>query len=102
MLRLDSRDEIDRETPNIESIDQRNYPLANCSRIVVLLVRKNAERDSETEFNEDEHEFDPERDSEDAVLTIVDSESLILPADENCRDNVAGTDKDAISACSAL
>jgi hypothetical protein len=57
----------------------------------VVLIAEDAERDREAELDEDEGEFDPEGDAQDAVLAVVDAETLVLPADEDCGDGVAGT-----------
>jgi hypothetical protein len=56
----------------------------------VILIGKDAKRDREAKLGEDESEFNPEGDAQDAVLAVVDAEALVLPADEDCGDDVAG------------
>jgi hypothetical protein len=91
MPRPHSRNKINRKTPHVKRIYERNNPLTHGSRIIVVLIAEDAERDREAELDEDEGEFDPEGDAQDAVLAVVDAKTLVLPADEDCGDDVAGT-----------
>ena len=91
MPRPHRRNKINRKAPNIKRINERDDPLAHRSSRVVTLIAEHAESDRETELQKDEGEFYPEGDAQDAVLTVVDSETLVLPADEDCGDDVAGS-----------
>jgi hypothetical protein len=91
MPRPHRRDKINRKAPNIKRVNERDNPLAHRSSRVVALIAEDAESDGETELQKDEGELYPEGDAQDAVLTVVDSETLVLPADEDCRDDVAGS-----------
>ncbi len=73
MLCPNRRNEINRKTPDVESVDEGNNPFADCGGIVVSLIVEYSERDCHCDFDEDESEFDPEGDAEDAVLSVVDS-----------------------------
>ena len=48
------REEIDCETPHVESIDERDGPFNCCGGVVVFPVTQDAECDCESEFDEDE------------------------------------------------
>lgn len=80
--------EIDSETPDIESINKGHDPFQHRSRIQPTFTITDTESDGETNFHNDEGEFYPEGETEDAVLTVVDAETLIFPTDEDCRDDV--------------
>jgi hypothetical protein len=82
---------INRKAPNIKRINERDDPFAHGRRRVVFLIAEHAKGDGETELQEDEGEFYPEGDAQDAVLAVVDSETLVLPTDEDCGDDVAGS-----------
>lgn len=73
MLRPNRRQEIDGKAPHVESVDERNDPFADCGAIVVISIGEHSECDRKADFDEDEGEFDPEGDSEDTVLAVVDS-----------------------------
>jgi hypothetical protein len=90
MPRPHSRNKINRKTPHVKRIYEANNPLTHRSRVIVILIGEDAKRDREAELGEDEGEFDPEGDAQDAVLAVVDAETLVFPADEDCRDDVAG------------
>lgn len=72
MLRPNRRQEIDGKAPHVESVDERNDPFADCGAIIVISISEHSECDCKTNFNKDEGEFDPEGDSEDSVLAVVD------------------------------
>lgn len=91
MSRLGRREEVNDEAPDVEDVDERDGPFDNGGAVVVSLVSKDAESDCEGDFDEDEGELDPEGGSEDALVAVVDSESLVFGADEDGGDDVAGT-----------
>jgi hypothetical protein len=91
MRRPHCRNEIDGETPYIESVDESNDPFNYRSRVVVCAVAKDAKCDGETELDEDEGEFDPEGNAEDTVLAVVNAETLVFPANEYGGNYVATT-----------
>jgi hypothetical protein len=57
----------------------------------VFPVAQDAECDCESELDEDEGQFYPERDTQVAVLPVVDAEALVFGADEDCGDDVTAT-----------
>ena len=78
-------------TEVVEDVTQRHAPLQDSSFVVLFLVAHNAECDGECELNEDEREFDPKACTKDAVLAVVDSETLVLSANEDRGDDVTAT-----------
>ena len=91
ILRLRRGQEIDDEAPDEEDVDERYDPLENGADVVVAESLRDAEDDGEGDFGQDEGEFDPEGDAQDAVLAEVDAEALVLGADEDGGDDVAQT-----------
>lgn len=85
------RNEIDRITPDVECVYERNDPFENSGGVVSLLVAHDAECDGQTQFDEDEGELDPEGEGEDAVLAVMDSESLVFPTNKDRADDVSST-----------
>jgi hypothetical protein len=73
--------EIDRETPKVKGEYKGDDPFHNRSCIMFIVVSKNPKGDCETDFNNYEKEFDPERGSYYTILAMVDSKTLIFPAD---------------------
>jgi hypothetical protein len=63
MPRPHSRNKINRKTPHVKRIYERNNPLTHRSRVIVILIGEDAKRDREAELSEDEGEFDPEGDA---------------------------------------
>jgi len=54
---------------------------------ILFIARTNCERD----FDKDESELDPEGRAEDRVLAVFYSEALVLDANEDGGNDVAGT-----------
>jgi len=63
MLRANGRDKIDRETPYVKRIYERDYPFDNGRPIVVVFIAEYSECDCQRQLNQDEHQLDPERDA---------------------------------------
>lgn len=84
--------EVDEEREDVEGEDERDGPLENSGDVVGFLEGADGKGDSETEFEEDEGELDPEGGAEDEVLAVLDSQTLVLPADEDGRDDVSSNE----------
>lgn len=84
-------DHRQKHTPRVEDVDQRNDPFENGGMIVSCLVPQHGESDSQSKFDEDKRKLNPETRAEDTVFTPFDAQSLVLGADEDCGDDVAGT-----------
>jgi hypothetical protein len=54
MPRPDRGYEINRKTPHVECVDERDDPLADCSAVVVFSVAEDAEGNGEPELDQDE------------------------------------------------
>lgn len=52
---------------------------------------RDSKGDDEGDLEEDERQFDPEGNGEDAVFPVVNSKTLVFGADEDGGDDVAGT-----------
>ena len=73
--------EINCETPKVKSKYKGDDPFHNRSCIMFIVVSKDPKGDCETDFDNYEKEFDPERGSYYTIFAMVDSETLIFPAD---------------------
>lgn len=89
LLCTDTRVQIDHEAENVESEDKRDGPFEAGCDIFVGGEGGADEDDSEDQLDEDECKLEPEAEGEDSVVSVVDTESLIFCAQEDCRDNVA-------------
>lgn len=81
--------EVDEEAGHINAENECYDPLQNGGNIPNILSRADGECDYEAELGDDEEEFEPERSSQDGMLTMADSQTLILPADEDGADDVS-------------
>lgn len=93
-LAADRRHEIDEEAEDVEEVNKRDGPLQNRCGVPLFLFTADAEPDREAHFDKDKGQFDPKARSEDAVLAEVDTQALVLPADEDGADYVPD-DEDA-------
>tara|TARA_R110002060_G_scaffold20312_9_gene27654 strand:+ start:956 stop:1246 length:291 start_codon:yes stop_codon:yes gene_type:complete len=91
VFRSDCWNEIDRVTPDIECVYEGDDPFAYSSRVVSLSVAQDPKCDCQAQFHKYEGELDPKGDAKDAMLAIMDSETLILPANEDGGDDVSRT-----------
>lgn len=82
-------EEVDEEAGDVEAVDVRNGPLKDSSDVPNSLLRADAECDGQADFGDDEKQLDPEGDSQDGMLAVMDTQALVLPAYENSTDNVA-------------
>jgi hypothetical protein len=85
----DGGEEVDGEAEDVKGVDEGDDPLENGSDVAVLCLLRDTEDDAQADFNDDESKLDPERVGEDRVLAVVDTQALVLPADEDGTDNVA-------------
>lgn len=83
------REEIDEEAGDVEAVDVGDNPLENGGNVPLVRLGAHAKSNDETDFGNDEEELDPEGDSDDGVLTVMDAQALVFPADEDCTDDVA-------------
>jgi hypothetical protein len=86
---LNRREEIKDEAESPERIDKGNDPLEDCGNVIMIGKRTGSEYDGENEFDDDEEQLDPERDPQNAVLTVVDSEALVFSTEEDRANDVA-------------
>jgi hypothetical protein len=54
-----------------------------------LRVHSWSKGDSETDLSDDKKEFNPEGNSKDGVFPVMDTQALVLPADEDGTDDVS-------------
>ena len=97
-LRLGRRQEIDDEAPDVEDVNERDDPLEDGADVVVFVELRDGEDDGERDLDQDEGEFEPEGDAEDAVFAVVDPEALVFGADEDGADYVAEAGR-CVSVC---
>lgn len=103
-------DEIQEEGKDEERVYKRDNPLQNgccvppfaCvfnaesyEMLAVLLKQMHSQHTNcQTNFNDNEGQFDPERDSQYPMLAIMDSETLIFPATADCSEYVSCNEED--------
>ena len=83
------RPQINDEAKDVEGEDQTNDPLENSPDIIALPIKHVAEDDRQRDLNDDEDEFDPEGEPEDAVFAVFDTQTLVFPAGEDGAEDVA-------------
>lgn len=85
--------QIDPKRKDIETKNKRNRPLQHRGGVVVLSEIATSKRDGQDDLDDDKRQLDPEGNAEDAVLAIAHAEPLILPADKDGADDVAGNEQ---------
>jgi hypothetical protein len=91
VLRPYAGEQVDEEGKDVEGEDEGDEPLEDGGSVAVAGRVADAETDGHSDFDQDEGELDPEGDAEHAVVAVVDPEALVLCADEDGGDDVAGT-----------
>ena len=88
------RQQIDKERQHVKRKDERDDPFEN-RRDVLPAGEGGADKDGgEGNLDEDENELEPEGEAQDAVLAEVHAQALVLGADEDGADDVAGHEKE--------
>lgn len=82
-------EEVDKEAKHVETVDEGDCPLEASRDVPDMLLGADAEGDAEADLKDDEGELDPERVAQNRVLAVMDSEALVLPADEDGGDDVS-------------
>ena len=82
--------QIHKECQDIKGEDERDDPFED-GRYILPVIKRGADEDgSKGNFDEDKGEFKPEGEAQDAVLTEVYAQALVLGADEDGADDVTG------------
>ena len=84
------RQQIYKKRKDVKGKQQCYYPFKDCSNVLLAVESGGDEDDSEDDLHDDEGEFEPEGEAQDAVLAEVHAEALVLCADEDSADDVAG------------
>lgn len=71
----------------------RRTPLENSSLVLPGPARADAKGDCKGQLNDDKGQLDPEADSEDTMVFVMDSQSQIFEAHEDCAEQVTATIK---------
>jgi len=87
------RQQIHKESQDIESEDQRNDPFKHSRHILLLRKHGRSEHDCKRNFDENEGQFRPETEAQDEVFPEMHSQALVFGADEDGRDDVASYEK---------
>ena len=88
------RQQIHKERQHVKRKDERDDPLEH-GRDVLPAGEGGADEDGgEDDFDEDEDELEPEGEAQDAVLAEVHAQALVLGADEDGADDVAGHEEE--------
>ena len=69
--------------PDVEYVYEGHGPFENRRNVVYFLVTADTECDNQAELDEDEGKLDPEGHPKNAIVSIVNAESLIFSADED-------------------
>jgi len=88
------RQQIHKESQHIKRKNNRDDPLEHRRHIFLLVETRAREYHREDQLYDDEDEFGPEGEAQDAVLAEVDAETLVLGADEDGAYDVAGYEEE--------
>ena len=85
--------------PHVEDVNQRHYPFEVGRNVVVVQFRGHAETNHESYLDEDECKLNPERDSKDSILPVVNTKTLIFGAYKDRGNNITQTGRLLASIC---
>ena len=88
------RQQIHKEGKDIEREDEGDDPFENGRDVWLTVEGGGSEDDGEDDLHYDEEEFEPEGEAQDAVLAEMHAETLVLGADEDGADDVAGHEEE--------
>ena len=86
--------QIDKEGQDVKGEDEGDDPFEYGSHILPAVEGGDDEDDGEDYLDDDEDEFEPEGEAQDAVLAEMHAEALVLGADEDGADDVAGHEEE--------
>ena len=81
------------ERPDVEDEDEGNGPLHGCGHVEILASGCDTKDNGQRNLDDNEGQLNPERRGQDAVLAVLDTKALVLPADENGREHVAANEE---------
>lgn len=95
LLRAPSgRQQIDEEGEDVKGEDEGDDPLEDGRDVLFAVKGGGGEDDGEDDLDDDEGQLQPEGEAQDAVLAEVHAEALVLGADEDGADDVAGDEEE--------
>ena len=86
--------QIDKEGQDVKGEDEGDDPFEYGSHILPAVEGSDDEDDGEDYLDDDEDELEPEGEAQDAVLAEMHAEALVLGADEDGADDVAGHEEE--------
>lgn len=86
--------QIDEESEDVEGEDEGDDPFENGGHVLFSVKGGDCEDDCKDDLDDDEHELEPEGEAQDAVLAEVHAQALVLGADEDGADDVAGDEEE--------
>ena len=89
----DTRCQINQETEDEGCEDEGDDPLYHCCDILMIAEGRAGENDGEYDLNNYEAEFHPETDAQDAMISVVNTQTLVLSAQENRSKDIAGDEE---------
>ena len=87
--RLHTRQQIQNETQNIEGEDISDGPFNTSRGVLMGSKHRTRERNRQQYFNTNEDKLDPETYAQNAVIAVVDSQTLVFGTDEDRREDIA-------------
>lgn len=82
--------QVDKKGKSVECEHERDDPLKYTSHVLLLVNGRGSKDNGEADVDNNESQFGPEADTEDAVLAEMDAEALVLDTYEYGADDVAG------------
>lgn len=86
-------EQVEQEAEDVEGEDQGDDPFEDGGDVAVVRPRGADEDAGQHHLDQDEGQFDPEADAQDAVLPVVDAQPLVLGADEHRRQDEAADEE---------
>lgn len=88
------RQQIHKEGEDVESEDESDDPFENGPGVLLVVEHGSCEDDRKDHLHDDEDEFEPKGEAQNPMLAEMHAEALILGADEDGADNIAGDEEE--------
>lgn len=79
---------VDEEAEHVPRVHERNNPFEYRGDVPFVVLLGDTEDDAKADLGDNESEFNPEGNTQDGVLAVVNTQALVLPADEDSADDV--------------
>jgi len=94
--------QIQHERQDVKGEDQGNDPLDDSGDILVVMPGCGGKDDGKGDLDDDEYQFDPEGETKNAMLAVVNAQTLVFGAKKDCTEDVAAEEQEEATVMDAV